>query len=259
MFEDILFEKTDGVARVTLNRSRQLNAFRGQTLDELIEALRQIEADPTVGVVVLTGAGERAFSSGADIKENAGASAEQLHHLALTRNLPLGLLMRQLSKPIIAAIRGYAAVGGVELALFCDLRLAAEDARLRIADEGITPYWGTAQLLARLVGEGVARELMFLAREIDGREAARLGLVNRAVPAADLDREVAAWCQRILQRSPGANELAKLALNYDTDLLYGGFVQSAALAQAYYRTPQLQEFLAAFREKRAPDFRRFRA
>lgn len=259
MFEDILLDRRDGVARVTINRPRQLNAFRERTLDELIEALRQIEADPTVGVVTISGAGDRAFCSGADIKENAGKSGEQLHHLAITRNLPLGLLMRQLSKPIIAAIRGRAAVGGVELALFCDIRLATEETRLRIADEGITPYWGTAQLLARLVGEGMARELMFLAKEIDGREAARLGLVNRAVPAADFDREVDTWCQRILQRSPGANELAKLALNHDTDLLYGGFVQSAALAQAYYRTPQLQEFLASFQEKRAPDFRRFRA
>lgn len=259
MFEDILLEKGDGVARLIINRPRQLNAFRQRTLDELIEALRDVEADPKVGVVVLTGAGDRAFSAGADIKDNEGKSGEELHHLALTRNLPLGLLMRQLSKPIIARIQGYAAVGGVELALFCDLRLAATEARLRIADLGITPYWGTTQLLPRLVGEAAARELIFLAREIDAREAERLGLVNRAVPRAELDQEVDAWCQRILDRAPGANELAKLSLNYDTDLLYGGFVQAAALAQAYYRTPQLQEFLAAFREKRSPDFRRFRS
>jgi 2-ketocyclohexanecarboxyl-CoA hydrolase len=255
-YEDILYDKADGVATITINSPRLLNAFRARTVEEMILAFRDAGDDDKVGVIVLTGAGERAFSSGGDNSSKDGGYGGRG-----PTGMPIGELhdaIRDARKPVIAKVRGYAIGGGNVLATLCDLTIAAEEAvfgQVGPRVGSVDPGWGTAYL-ARCVGEKRAREIWFLCRRYTAAEAFQMGLVNKVVPAAQLDAEVAAWCREILALSPTALAIAKRSFNADSETIRaigaGGF-EALAL---YYQTDEAKEGVDAFMEKRQPNFRR---
>jgi 2-ketocyclohexanecarboxyl-CoA hydrolase len=261
-FEDILYEKADGIATITINRPKVLNAFRAETVDEMVEAFKDAWADRTVGVVILTGAGDRAFCVGGDqtvraqggyqgrkTRSDIGLDVEDLHGI-----------IREIPKPLIAAINGYAIGGGHVLHVLCDLSIAADTARLgQVGPKvgSVDPGFGTAYL-ARVVGEKRAREIWYLCRQYSAQEAAAMGLVNHVVPAERLMEEARAWAREILAMSPTAIKLAKASFNADTDHIKGiGSLGMSALA-LYYTTEEATEGHKAFIEHRPPDFARFR-
>lgn len=257
-YQDILYDKRDGVATITINRPQVLNAFRAQTVEEMLAAFADAAEDEAVGVVVLTGTGTRAFSSGGDNASRdggyggrgiVGMPIEELHSM-----------IRDLRKPVIAKVRGYAIGGGNVLATVCDLTIAAEDAvfgQIGPRVGSVDPGWGTAYL-ARIVGEKKAREIWFLCRRYSAAEALSMGLVNKVVPTAELDAEVEAWCREILALSPTALAIAKRSFNADSENIRAiGSSGFEALA-LYYRTEEAQEGVRAFLEKRRPNFRRLK-
>jgi 2-ketocyclohexanecarboxyl-CoA hydrolase len=256
--QDILYEKKDGVAWVTINRPQVRNAFRALTVDEMVEAFRDAWADSDVGVAVLTGAGDKAFCSGGDQKARSdggyeggkggiGLDVASLH--AVIRNIP---------KPVIAMVNGYAIGGGHVLHVICDLSIAADTAIFgqtgpRVGS--VDPGFGTAYL-ARIVGEKKAREIWYLCKQYSAQEALQMGLVNKVVPAADLRHEVDQWCDELLEKSPTALKLAKYSFNADTDHIHGITEMGFSALELYYQTAEAQEGRNAFVEKRKPDFRR---
>ena len=258
VFEEIVYEKKEGVAKITINRPRAYNAFTSKTLEELTLAFEDADRDPAVGVVVLTGAGDKAFCSGGDLKESAqpgGYNREndywhaRLHHT-----------IRSISKPTIAAVNGYAIGGGHILHLLCDLSIASENAKFGQAGPKVGSFdagFG-ASFLARCVGEKKAREIWFLCRQYTAKEALEMGLVNRVVPPDKLEEEVNIWCREILANSPYALKFLKKAFNADTDHQWGFDEMSQAAVRLYWGTEEAEEAKKAFSEKRKPDFSRFR-
>lgn len=256
-FEDIIYEKKDGVARITINRPDKLNAFRTETLLEMTKAIEDVELDRTIGVLVLTGAGTRAFCVGGDAGESAGAGYKPELGVYVRR---VHDMIRKVPVPVIAAVRGYAIGGGHVFHIICDLTIAAEDAvfgqvgpRVGSFDAG----YGAAYL-ARVVGEKKAREIWFLCDRYSAQEALAMGLVNKVVPPDKLEEEVATWCQKILSLSPTALRVLKYAFNRESDHIAGTeALQSAALWQ-YYATEEAAEGKQAYLEKRKTDFSKFR-
>jgi len=251
------------VANVTLNRPEVHNAFRHRTCEELIAAFLRAGYDRDVGVIVLTGAGGRAFCSGGD--QSAKGEDEQARGYGGSRGV-IGMpidevhtVMRDVPKPVVAKVRGYAIGGGNVLAALCDITIAADTAvfgQVGPRMGSVDPGFGTAYL-ARVVGEKRAREMWYLCRRYSAAEAFEMGLVNKVVPEEQLDEEVDAWCAEMVQRSPTAIALAKRSFNADTESIRGiGALGFQALA-LYYGTEESKEGGAAAREKRAPDFRRF--
>lgn len=216
-YTDILVEKKDGVAWITVNRPQVRNAFRTRTVAELTDAFVDARWDPTVGVVVLTGAGDKAFCSGGDQKERGhGGYATDQRPMDVEA---LHTAIRHIPKPVIAMVNGYAIGGGHVLHVLCDLSIAADTAvfgqtgpRVGSVDAG----HGTGYL-ARLVGEKKAREIWYLCRQYTAQEALGMGLVNKVVPLADLRREVEQWCRDLLEKSPTALALAKQSFNIDSE------------------------------------------
>ncbi len=264
-FEDILYEKEDGVATITINRPRVLNAFRAETVEEMLAAMRDAEADPAIGVIVLAGAGDRAFCAGGDNSARAsGAEGAGGYGGRGLVGLPIEELhsaIRDSRKPVIAKVQGYAIGGGNVLATVCDLTIASDKAvfgQVGPRVGSVDPGWGTAYL-SRLVGEKRAREIWFLCRRYTAAQAYEMGLVNKVVPAGELDAEVRAWCREILALSPTAIAIAKRSFNADSENIRGiGAIGFEALA-LYYDTEEAKEGTTAFLEKRAPDFRAKRA
>ena len=254
-FEDIIYSKHNGVGTITINRPDKLNAFRMQTYEEVIDALKLAGWDREVGVIVLTGAGGRAFGVGGDTSDKKsdrnkrgtiGVPIDEIH-----------TLIRDVPKPVIAKVRGYAIGGGNVLATLCDMTLASENAQFgQVGPKvgSVDPGFGTAYL-ARIVGEKKAREMWYMCRRYSATEALQMGLVNKVVPDDELDAEVDAWCAELMERSPTALAIAKRSFNADTESIRGisqlGF-QAVAL---YYGTDEAKEGGTAFREKRRPDFR----
>lgn len=260
-FEDIIYEKTDAVAFVTINRPETLNAFRDVTLREMIAALTDAWGDTGVGVVVLRGAGGKAFSSGGDLKrKKPGAGGEDgllgvgdyvSHVHYLIRNIP---------KPVIAAVRGYAIGGGNILQFICDLTIASEDSvfgQVGPKVGSVDPGFGTAYL-SKLIGERKAREMWYLCRRYSAAEALEMGLVNRVVPPEELDSEVRFWCEEILSKSPTALKLAKYSFNSESDGLFGISSMGKASLDLFKGTDEAAEGTKAFVEKRPPDFSQYR-
>ena len=249
---DVLYETKDGVAWITINRPERRNAFRGRTVHELIDCFRHAWRDRAVGVAVLTGAGDKAFCSGGDQKERGAEGYEELDEVAT-----LHTVIRNIPKPVIAMVNGFAIGGGHVLHVICDLSIAADTAIFgqtgpRVGS--VDPGFGTAYL-ARVVGEKKAREIWYLCRQYSAAEALAMGLVNKVVPAAELRREVDTWCAELLAKSPTALKLAKLSFNADTDHIHGiGGLGFSAL-ELYYDTDEAKEGAKAFLEKRPPDFR----
>ncbi len=258
-FEDLLYEVADGRATITINRPERLNAFRVQTVEELAIAFEAAADDETVGVIVITGAGEKAFCVGGDVQDPTRTAAQKRHLHHLHDRLALGI--RNNGKPVIARVQGYCIGGGNEINVMCDLTISGESGRFGQAGPkiGAAPLWWGCQLLPAVVGEKKAREILYLTRQYSAQEALAMGLVNTVVPDDQLDAEVDSWCTQILQRSPIGLRMAKIAMNASTDLLYGAVqhgIEMVALNHVYGDEPK--EGIASFQEKRKPDWRKFR-
>ena len=258
-YGDILYERAEGIARITINRPEVHNAFRPQTLDEMQEAFADAHRDQGVGVVLLTGAGGRAFCSGGDqrVRGHGGYVGED--GVPRLNVLPLQRYIRTMSKPVIALVAGYAIGGGHVLHVVCDLTIAAENARFGQTGPKVGSFdagFGSTQL-ARIVGHKKAREIWYLCRQYDAREALEMGLVNAVVPLDQLEAEGVRWAQEILRHSPTAIRFLKAAFLADTDGL-AGLQQLAGDATAlFYMTEEGKEGRDAFLEKREPDFSKF--
>jgi naphthoate synthase len=257
-YTDILVEKKNGVAWITINRPQVRNAFRTRTVAELTEAFMDARWDPTVGVAVLTGAGDKAFCSGGDQKERGhGGYATDQRPMDVEA---LHTAIRHIPKPVIAMVNGYAIGGGHVLHMLCDLSIAADTAvfgqtgpRVGSVDAG----HGTGYL-ARLVGEKKAREIWYLCRQYTAQDALAMGLVNKVVPLADLRREVEQWCQELLEKSPTALALAKQSFNIDSEQRAGVAQFAHTALGMYYQTEEAMEGRNAFVEKRPVNFAKFR-
>jgi 2-ketocyclohexanecarboxyl-CoA hydrolase len=259
-YEDIRYEATDGIAWITIDRPAVLNAFRAKTVNELIQAFRAAWHDEDVGVCVLTGAGERAFSTGGDQSERSGAGYGGGGGIGLDMHGLHGII-RAIPKPVVAMVNGYAIGGGHVLHVLCDLTIAADTAKFgqvgpRVGS--VDPGFGTAYL-ARLVGEKKAREIWYLCRQYTAEQALAMGLVNAVVPAAELRAETEKWCRELLEKSPTALKLAKQSFNADTEHIAGITELGFSALELYYATPEAEEGRNAFVEKRPPRFRKPRA
>jgi len=257
-YEDILYEEKNHAVRITMNRPEKYNAFRAQTVDEMIDAFKRAGWDTNIGAIVLTGAGEKAFCTGGDQSEHEG----QYKGVRGTTGMPvdeLHAVMRNIPKPVIARVHGFAIGGGNVLATLCDLTIASEDAifgQVGPKMGSVDPGYGTAYL-SRVVGEKRAREIWFMCRRYTAQQALEMGLCNAVVPYAKLDEEVEAWCDELVQRSPTAIALAKRSFNADTDHI-GGIGQLGFEAlRMYYNTEESKEGVSALKEKRTPDFRKY--
>ncbi len=254
-YQDIRYQEADGVATITIDRPKVMNAFRAQTCEEMIHALQRAGWNPDIGVVVLTGAGERAFSTGGDQSAHEGSYGGRG-----TIGLPVEELhgvIRDIPRPVLAAVRGYAIGGGNVLVTVCDLAIAADTAvfgQVGPRVGSVDPGFGTAYL-ARVVGEKKAREMWYLCRRYSAAEALAMGLVNAVVPAAELDAEVDRWCREIMEKSPTALAIAKRSFNADSEHIRGIASQGMQALALYYQTAESREGVAAFKEKRPPDFR----
>ncbi len=255
-FENILFEKKNGIGYVTVNRPKALNALNMATMEELRTAFTDIQLDASVRAAILTGAGEKAFVAGADIHELAQQDAVSGKAFAHRGQSVLDLI-ENLGKPVIACIHGFALGGGCELALACTLRLASENAKLGQPEVklGIIPGYGGSQRLPRLVGKGMAMQLVLTGEMISAQEALRIGLVNEVLPAADLLARAEAIVAKIAANAPLAVQFAMEAVNRGMEMpLAEGLFLEATLFAASCATADKQEGTSAFLEKRAARF-----
>ncbi len=256
-YDDVLYEAADGIAWITINRPQVLNAFRARTVDELIAAFRAAWQDDDVGVVVLTGAGDRAFSTGGDQRDRGTGGYGGGGGIGLDVHGLHGVI-RAIPKPVIAMVNGYAIGGGHVLHVLCDLTIAADTAifgQVGPRVGSVDPGFGTAYL-ARVVGEKKAREIWYLCRQYTAAQALEMGLVNAVVPAAELRAETERWCRELLAKSPTALKLAKQSFNADTEHIAGITELGFAALELYYGTEEAQEGVRAFLEKRPPRFRK---
>ncbi|MDI3328826.1 MAG: 1,4-dihydroxy-2-naphthoyl-CoA synthase [Alicyclobacillaceae bacterium] len=261
-FTDILYEKKEGVATITINRPEVLNAFRDVTVRELIAAFEDAWDDNEVGVVVLTGAGDRAFCVGGDqkVRSKGGYGGTRGRDMGIGLEvMTLHEIIRDIPKPVIAAVNGYAIGGGHVLHVLCDLTIAAEHAKFGQVGPKVGSFdagYGTAYL-ARVVGEKRAREIWYLCRQYTAQEAYEMGLVNKVVPKEQLMDEVNRWCRELLERSPFALRMIKASFNADSAHIKGIDELALGALALYYDTEEALEGRNAFLEKRKPDFRKF--
>jgi naphthoate synthase len=263
-YTDILYHKAGGIARITINRPEKRNAFRPQTVVEMHDALLDAREDPKVGVVLLTGAGpakdgKYAFCAGGDqsVRGHGGyideAGVPRLNILDVQK------LIRSMPKVVIALVAGYAIGGGHVLHVICDLTIAADNAVFGQVGPKMGSFDGGygSSYLARLVGQKKAREIWFLCRQYNAAEALAMGLVNKVVPVAELEKEGVAWAKEILERSPLAIRCLKSAFNAELDGLTGVQELSGNATMLYYMTEEAKEFSSAQREKRRPKAENF--
>jgi dihydroxynaphthoic acid synthetase len=257
-FEDVLYQVDGPAAIVTINRPHRYNAFRGQTIEELIAAFRLVWADKSVRAVILTGAGDKAFCSGGDVKQRAETGDYGPTTSGLFEIDAFHKLIRDIPKPVIAAINGVAIGGGHVLHVLCDLSIASDTARFGQVGPRVGSFdagFGTTYL-ARVIGEKRAREMWFLCRQYDAATAERWGLVNAVVPAARLLDEAKSWVAEMTAMSPTALRFLKHSFNTDTEHQAGLANMATAGLDLFIATPEGREGAAAFAEKRAPDFAR---
>jgi len=259
-FEDIRFEKTDdGIAKITINRPEVRNAFRPLTVKEMIEAFDLAHEDASIGVIVLTGEGEKAFCSGGDQKVRGDGGYMDDQGVPRLNVLELQKKIRQIPKPVIAMVAGYAIGGGHVLHIVCDLTIAADNARFGQTGPKVGSFDGGlgASYLARIVGQKKAREIWYLCRQYDAEAAMDMGLVNTVVPYAELETETLKWAREILAHSPMALRCLKSALNADCDGQMGLQDLAGNATLLYYMSEEAKEGRQAFIEKRDPDFSKF--
>ena len=253
---EILFSIADGVGRITLNRPEKLNAFTLEGVRQMLECLKSCANDENVGVIVLTGAGERAFCTGGDVGDFESFTIE------VDREMNRDLMrvsheLRTCGKPVIARVNGFCIGAGNEINMLCDLTIAAEHARFGQTGPkmGSVPNWWVTQLLPRSVGDKRAREIVYLCLQYSAKEAMEMGWVNKVVPFAELDNAVDEWCQRLLTMSPTALRLAKMAINQASDHLTGAVTQGVELITLFHALEESKEGMRAFVEKRPANFR----
>jgi len=259
-YEDIRYEKADGIAKITIDRPDVLNAFRPQTLIDVSAAMELAREDEEIGVVILTGEGEKAFCAGGDqtVRGDTGYMAEGAS-VGRFHVTDLQVQMRRLPKPVIAMVAGYAIGGGHVLHVCCDLTLAADNAVFGQVGPRVGSWDGGfgSSLLRDLVGTKKAKEIWLLCRQYDAGEALEMGLVNAVFPLADLERETVAWCREMLALSPFALRLVKAGFNAHEDG-YAGIQQLAHDANLlFYGSEEAAEGREAFKARRAPDFSQF--
>lgn len=256
-FKYIIYEKSEGIATITLNRPEALNAFSKEVVEEILHVLEDVKSDENIRVIVLTGAGEKAFSAGADIKAMAGMTALKARELSLMGE-KLCVTLENMQKPVIAAINGYALGGGLEVAMSCDLRLASENARMGQTEIniGLIPGWGGTQRLTRLVGMTKAKELVFTGKMIDAKTAEQLGIVNMVVPADKFREIVRQFAIDLALKAPVAIRVAKALITKGADM---SLDSALALEREGFgivgSTEDLKEGVAAFTEKRKAVFK----
>jgi naphthoate synthase len=258
-WSDIRYETADGIAKITIDRPKVRNAFRPKTTAELIRAFDLARDDPAIGVVVLTGEGPEAFSSGGDQTIRGDDGYVDEHGIGRLNVLDLQVQIRRLPKPVIAMVAGYAIGGGHVLHLCCDLSIAADNARFGQTGPRVGSFDGGygIGLLARQIGEKRAKEVWFLCRQYDARTALEWGLVNAVVPVEDLETTTVSWAREMLALSPLALRALKAGYNAGVDGLAGVQQLAGDATLLYYMSEEAQEGRDAFREKRTPDFTRF--
>jgi len=255
-YQDIIYEIRGTAAWITINRPEKLNAFRALTCEELIHAIDRAGYDKSIAVIVLTGAGERAFCTGGDQSAHTSGGYDGRGTIGLPIE-QLQSVIRDVPKPVIARVNGFAIGGGNVLVTCCDLAIAATSASFgqvgpRVGS--VDPGFGTA-LLARIVGEKKAREMWFLCRRYSAEQALQMGLVNAVVPDVELDAEVERWCAQIEALSPTAIAIAKRSFNLDSESIRGISAMGMQALSLFYDTDESREGVQAFLEKRAPRFR----
>jgi naphthoate synthase len=258
-YGDIRYETADGIAKVTISRPEVRNAFRPRTLFELQDAFDRARNDRSVGVIILTGEGPEAFCSGGDQRVRGDDGYVDDHGVGRLNVLDLQVQIRRLPKPVVAMVAGYAIGGGHVLHVVCDLTIAADNARFGQTGPKVGSFDGGfgSGLLARSVGQKKAREIWFLCRQYDAREALDMGLVNAVVPLEELEVETVAWCRQMLEHSPLALRMIKAACNAADDGLAGIQQLAGDATLLYYMTEEAQEGKRAYLEKRRPEFERF--
>lgn len=259
-YEDIEFHRNEAVAKITINRPRVHNAFRPLTVDELQDAFSICRYEESIGVVILTGKGDKAFCSGGDqkIRQHAGYVGED--GMPRLNVLDLQKQIRSLPKPVIAMVAGYAIGGGHVLHVVCDLTIAADNAIFGQTGPKVGSFDGGlgSSYLARIVGQKKAREIWYLCRQYTAEEALEMGLVNKVVPLEELESETLKWCEDILKHSPMALRCLKSAFNADCDGQAGLIDLAGNATLLYYMSEEAKEGHAAFKEKRSPDFSKFK-
>lgn len=257
---DIKYEVENGLATITIDREKRLNAFRAETVDQLIYCFKKSWADENVGVVCLTGAGDRAFCVGGDQKERAETGSYGKSKSGLFELLDLQRIIRDIPKPVIAAVNGFAIGGGHVLHVICDLTISADHAKFGQNGPRVGSFdagFGTG-ILARIVGEKRAREIWYLCRQYSAEKAEQWGLVNSVVPATELKAEVRKWADEMLVMSPSCLRFLKQSLNTDTEhfVALGGVAATGLMN--FVETPEAKEGVIAFAEKRPPNFGKYR-
>lgn len=261
-YKDIRYERSvnEGIAKITINRPEVHNAFRPETVGELIDAFNHVRDDMTTGVVLLTGEGDQAFCSGGDQRVRGhGGYVGETDTIPRLNILDVQKQIKYLPKPVIAVVAGFAVGGGHVLHLVCDLTIAADNARFGQAGPRVGSFdggYGTAYL-ARVVGHKKAREIWYLCRQYSAQEAFDMGLVNIVVPLAQLHAEAIQWAREILQKSPTALRFLKASFNVDTDGQAGLQQLAGDATLLYYLTEEAKEGKNAFLEKRPPDWSKF--
>ncbi|MDY0393140.1 1,4-dihydroxy-2-naphthoyl-CoA synthase [Virgibacillus halophilus] len=258
-YKEIVYEKTAGIAKVTINRPEKRNAFTPLTVNEMIDAFADARDDSNIGVIILAGEGEKAFCSGGDqsVRGNGGYVGED--NIPRLNVLDLQRLIRTIPKPVIAMVSGYAIGGGHVLHVVCDLTIAADNAIFGQTGPKVGSFdagYG-AGLLAEMVGQKRAREIWYLCRQYNAEEAYEMGMVNKVVPLDKLEEETLQWCSEILEKSPTALRFLKASFNAATDGLAGLQQMGGDATLLYYTTEEAKEGRDAFKEKRKPDFDQF--
>ena len=260
-FEDIRYEKTEdgAIAKITINRPEVRNAFRPLTVNELLQAFELAHQDEQVGVIILTGEGEKAFCSGGDQKVRGHAGYLGDDGVPRLNVLDLQKKIRSLPKPVVAMVAGYAIGGGHVLHIVCDLTISADNARYGQTGPKVGSFDGGlgSSYLARIVGQKKAREIWYLCRQYDAQQALEMGLVNTVVPLEDLETETVKWCREMLAHSPLALRCLKSAMNADCDGQMGLLDLAGNATLLYYMSEEAKEGKQAFIEKRKPDFGKF--
>ncbi|WP_306642430.1 1,4-dihydroxy-2-naphthoyl-CoA synthase [Sanyastnella coralliicola] len=258
-YEDIRFEFFEGIAKITINRPRVYNAFRPETNMEMIDAMEIVRERGDIGVVVLTGEGDKAFCSGGDQNVKGVGGYVGGDGVPRLNVLDLHKLIRSLPKPVIAAVNGYAIGGGHVLHVVCDLTIASDNAIFGQTGPKVGSFdagFGSSYL-ARHVGQKKAREIWFLCEQYSAVEAEKMGMVNKVVPLAELEDEVVRWCKTIMKRSPLAIRMIKRGLNAELDGQRGLMEFAGDATLMYYLMEEAHEGKNAFLEKRDPDFQKF--
>jgi naphthoate synthase len=255
-YEDIVYEKADGIAKITMNRPEVHNAFRPETITELIDAFSDAREDSEIGVIILTGAGDKAFCSGGDQRIRGHGGYVGKDKIPRLNVLDLQRLIRVIPKPVIAMVAGYAIGGGHVLHVVCDLTIAADNAVFGQTGPKVGSFdagYGVS-LLTALVGTKKAREIWYLCRQYNAQQALDMGLINEVVPLAQLEETTVQWASEMLDKSPTALRFLKAAFNADTDGAAGLQQLAGDATLLYYQSEEAQELSRAFVEKRKPDF-----